>query len=118
MINIRALAVKFKNRLKNDEIKLFRGAVIHALDSNDILFHNHTDENYRYAYPLIQYKLIDHCASIFCIENGVESIGHFFSHYDNRMRIGERGIRLEIDFLRPEIFPIRFTDHLLIYRLK
>ena len=58
MGNIRILTLKFRNQLRPDEIKWFRGAVIHASDKDNVLFHNHTEENYRYAYPLIQYKLI------------------------------------------------------------
>ena len=55
MGNIRILTLKFRNQLQPDEIKWFRGAIIHASDKGNVLFHNHTEENYRYAYPLIQY---------------------------------------------------------------
>lgn len=118
MNNIRILTLKFRNRLQNDEIKWFRGAIIHALDKDNILFHNHTDKNYRYSYPLIQYKRINQCAAILCIEEGVEAIGHFFSHYNNCIRIGDKNVNLEIDYLHPAIFTLQITDHKALYRLK
>lgn len=118
MRNIRTITLKFTNRLQNDEIKWFRGAIIHSLNKNNILFHNHINENYRYSYPLIQYKQINHCAAILCIEEGVEAIGDFFSHYNNHIKIGEQNIHLEIDYLHPAIFTIQITTHITYYRLK
>lgn len=78
MRNIRILTLKFRNQLRPDEIKWFRGAFIHASNKDNVLFHNHTEKNYRYAYPLIQYKLIHRCVAILCVKEGVEAIGHFF----------------------------------------
>lgn len=118
MGNIRILTLKFRNQLRPDEIKWFRGAVIHASDKDNVLFHNHTEENYRYAYPLIQYKLIHRCAAILCVEEGVEAIGHFFSGYTDRVRIGERELRLEIDYLRPAVFSLETTECPVRYRLR
>ena len=118
MGNIRILTLKFRNQLQPNEIKWFRGAVIHTSNKNNVLFHNHTEENYRYAYPLIQYKLIHRCAAILCIEEGVEAIGHFFSHYTDRVRIGEKDLRLEIDYVRPAAFSVEVTEQVFRYRLR
>lgn len=48
------------------EVPLFRGAVIAAVgQESSVLLHNHEGNNYRYAYPLIQYKTAEwqgcHC---------------------------------------------------------
>lgn len=118
MGNIRILTLKFRNQLQPDEIKWFRGAVIHVSDKGNVLFHNHTDENYRYAYPLIQYKLIHRCAAILCIEEGVEAIGQFFSHYTDQVRIGEKDLHLEIDYVRPAAFSVEVTERVFRYRLR
>lgn len=118
MRNIRILTLKFKNQLQQDEIKWFRGAIIHALDKDNVLFHNHTAENYRYAYPLIQYKQIDHCAAILCVEEGVEAIGDLFSHYTNHVRIGGKDVYLEIDYFHPALFPVQMTERPQRYRLR
>ena len=59
------LTIKFSNHISKEEIPLFRGAVISTLEQNNILFHNHNDDNsLRYSYPLIQYKRIGGCAAI------------------------------------------------------
>lgn len=118
MGNIRILTLKFRNQLQPDEIKWFRGAIIHTSEKGNVLFHNHTEENYRYAYPLIQYKLIHRCAAILCIEEGVEAIGHFFSHYTDQVRIGEKDLRLEIDYVRPAAFSVEVTERAFRYRLR
>lgn len=118
MGNIRILTLKFRNQLQPDEIKWFRGAIIHTSEKGNVLFHNHTEENYRYAYPLIQYKLIHRCAAILCIEEGVEAIGHFFSHYTDQVRIGEKDLRLEIDYVRPAAFSVEVTERAFQYRLR
>lgn len=118
MGNIRILTLKFRNQLRPDEIKWFRGAIIHTSEKGNVLFHNHTEENYRYAYPLIQYKLIHRCAAILCIEEGVEAIGHFFSHYTDQVRIGEKDLRLEIDYVRPAAFSVEVTERAFRYRLR
>ncbi|MDR2804596.1 MAG: hypothetical protein LBB85_02990, partial [Dysgonamonadaceae bacterium] len=52
------LVIYFSNSVSQNEISKFRGAVINMLTSNNVLFHNHTDDGLRYAYPLIQYKRI------------------------------------------------------------
>lgn len=117
MSDIRVLTLKFKNQLFNEEIKWFRGAIIHALNKDNILFHNHIDKNYRYAYPLVQYKLINGCAAILCVEEGVEAIGDLFSHYNNHIKVGCKDIHLEIDYLHPSIFSLHRTERMLLYRL-
>lgn len=117
MRNIRILILKFRNQLQPNEIKWFRGAVIHALSKDNVLFHNHIDKNYRYAYPLIQYKLINRCATILCIEEGVEAIGNFFSNYNNLIQIGEKSMSLEIDYLRPSVFLLEVTERVSRYSL-
>ena len=57
----RILILRFKDILHKDEVGLFRGAVLNKIKENsDVLFHNHTEDGFRYAYPLIQYKRINH----------------------------------------------------------
>lgn len=114
----RILIVKFKNTIKNEELKWFRGAIIqHILKKDNILFHNHMGNNFRYSYPLIQYKRIQQCAAIVCIDYGVEAIGNFFTGYDNIMRIGERNEIMEIDYIRPTVYNIQLWNNTFHYRL-
>lgn len=76
--NLNVLVVQFTNELKQTNIPYFRGAVIAALgEQADVLFHNHTENGFRYAYPLIQYKRVKGKAAIVCIKDGTEQIGRF-----------------------------------------
>lgn len=117
MNKVRMLTLKFKNQICSEEVKCFRGAVINALDEDHVLFHNHVEQNYRYSYPLIQYKRIRKCAAIVCIDEGVEAIGHFFSNYQNQLHIGEKLETMEIDFLRPSVFTLQIWNDMFHYRL-
>lgn len=48
-----------EGRLKHGEEQLLRGALVRRLGSgSSTLLHNHTGEGLRFAYPLVQYKII------------------------------------------------------------
>ena len=59
MKKVRILDVSFENEIRSWEVPVFRGAIIATAGRDHTLFHNHKDEGFRYAYPLIQYKRID-----------------------------------------------------------
>ncbi|MDR0981891.1 MAG: hypothetical protein LBM07_01430 [Culturomica sp.] len=102
MEKIRVLLIKFRNELPQTGISAFRGAVNALLQSNNVLFHNHTDEGLRYAYPLIQYKRINRRAALVCIEEGTEAVGEFFGHIQQRVVLGRKETLLEIDTMKAE----------------
>ena len=79
MTEIKTLLIQFDNPIESEEIKFFRAAVISSLQEKDVLFHNHVEEGYRYAYPLIQYKRTHGKAAIFCIGEGVDAIYGYFT---------------------------------------
>jgi hypothetical protein len=56
MDKIKTLTIIFNNEISQQQIPLFRGAIIDTMDNANILFHNHDEDNLRYSYPLIQYK--------------------------------------------------------------
>ncbi len=109
--NIKLLIVKFKNQLTHDEVKYFRGAVIRNLSDKNVLFHNHEEEGLRYAYPLIQYKRMQNCAAIVCLNEGTEVIGNFFSTYQPHFMIGNHPVEMKIDKLNPVFSTIAQTDN-------
>ena len=78
MTRLKTLTIKFDTQLVENEIQRFRGAIIKLLPQKEVLFHNHINDGYRYAYPLIQYKRLNNKAALFCIGEGVENIGVFF----------------------------------------
>ena len=92
MTKIKTLTIQFNTPLKRRELPLFRGAIIAAISTGNILFHNHNEgSTLRYAYPLIQYKRIGGKAAIVCIEEGVEAIGELLVAESNgKMKIGEK----------------------------
>ena len=97
-MKIRTFLIKFTAEIRQSEIPLFRGAINAILEENhSILFHNHTDDGFRYSYPLIQYKRIGGKAAIMCVGEGTEVIGEFFSRQEFIMHLGDRSLTLEIE---------------------
>ncbi len=94
---INILTIQFANEIPQYEIPLFRGAIIHSLGNKSILFHNHEGKNFRYSYPLVQYKRIEGKAAIVCIGKGGENIHELLSTGTTQLRIGEKGVNMRIE---------------------
>jgi len=78
---IHTLSIIFNLHLKQGELEAFRGAVIAIAGRENELFHNHNnhdeeagDNKFHYRYPLINYRIQDHAASLFGINEGTEAI--------------------------------------------
>lgn len=101
---VNTLRIRFKNEIQFKEIVLFRGAVLNKIGEDvNVLFHNHVGVNdFRYSYPLIQYKRINKKAVICCLGEGVECIGEFFMSNGFRMRLGEREVEFEVEGVIPK----------------
>lgn len=112
------LIIRFNNKISQREIPFFRGAVIHAMNDADVLFHNHQGDGFRYSYPLIQYKRINQCAAIFCIEQGTEVIGDFFSETNFSFHIGERKVQMEISSIKASQQIIQLWETTFFYSLR
>ena len=117
---IQVFLVKFTNEISFNEITYLRGAILAALgDKAGLLFHNHIDENaFRYSYPLIQYKRIKGKASVFCIGEGVETIGQFLSLQDFTVSLGNRQIKLEVEAILPKKSLVQIWDSTFRYRVR
>lgn len=116
---VKTLLIRFGNPISQSEIECFRGAVIHAMEDANILFHNHLeDEKLRYSYPLIQYKRINGKAAILCIGEGTEAIGEFFSACDFDVRIGERQVRLEVEKINAGQTLVQLWQDMFTYRIR
>ena len=115
----RILTIRFNNELAAHELPLFRGAVIAALDHKLTLFHNHRDDGgFRFAYPLIQYKILGGKAAIVCIDAGTEAIGEFFASQRFAARIGDRDVELEVAGVRSQQFNVQVWNAEFRYRLR
>lgn len=116
---IRVLVIRFKNEISKAEIKYFRGAVIHAMDNANILFHNHQEDGgFRYSYPLIQYKRINGRAAIVCLGEGTEVIGEFFATQKRQFSFGGREVEMEIENIIPQRIIVQVWDSSFKYHLR
>lgn len=113
----RTLLVKFKNEISQWELPLFRGAVIASMEHANILFHNHIGDNYRYSYPLIQYKRISKHPSIVCINEGADVIGEFFNDFPNEVTLSDKSVNLEIGNVKASTFLIQIWDSSFVYTI-
>lgn len=91
---VRTLIIQFENPISRFEIPYFRGAILSSVNKDSILFHNHIDDGFRYAYPLIQYKRIGGKAAIVAVGEGTDAIGEFFANRPLTIGIGNRTIEL------------------------
>ena len=111
------LIIYFNNEIRNGEIPLFRGAIIHSMENKPLLFHNHAEDGYRYSYPLIQYKRIRGKAAIVCLKQGTEDIGELFSTKLQPLSLGTRVITPTIDKILPRRIRIQIWEKLFSYRI-
>lgn len=115
--SIRQLTIIFKTPLSEFELPFFRGAIIHAIHHPDILFHNHLNNNYRYAYPLIQYKRLHGRAALVCFNEGADVIGELLSQCDFKFQLGDRNVKMEIEAIKADRFRLQIWDAPFKYRV-
>lgn len=116
---IRTLTILTDAEIHQNEIPLFRGAVIKSLGEHpNLYFHNHIDdEKFRYAYPLIQYKRLGGKAAIVCIEDGVDIIGQFLTEVDGTLSIGDRQVACHTDKIQPARVLVQTWEDMFNYHI-
>ncbi len=97
MKKIRILDITFENEIFVYEVPALRGALIKLVGRENILFHNHLNKGYRFAYPLIQYKRINKKPHLFCINDGVDEAHKFFINKQEGLFLGNRPYELKVD---------------------
>ncbi len=117
---IKTLRIIFSTKIRNDEIPLFRGAILSVMkQQSDILFHNHiADKVYNYSYPLIQYKKIHSLASIVAIEEGTEVIGQLLNKDFRSLRIGAERKDFQIECVIPDRVFVQVWQMEFNYRIR
>lgn len=115
---IKTLILQFANELSTNDITKFRGAVIASLKEKNILYHNHIEDRFRYAYPLIQYKRIHQKAAIVCIGDGVKAIHELFASDNFLFKIGEKETEMEMDNVKVYDNEISIFDTIQYYRIR
>lgn len=118
MKKIRVLTIVFDTEIAGHEIPAFRGAVIDKVGKENLLFHNHLNNNqFIYKYPLIQYKMLDRKPAIMCIDFGVDEIHKFFEKRDWSLKISDRWLNMKIDKLHMNQFVMQVWDKKFSYSI-
>lgn len=111
--------LRYSNLMIDSEISQFRGAINSLLHNEPaVLFHNHTDEGFRYAYPLIQYKRINGKAALVCLNKGTEAVALLLSKPNVQCQLQKRSIQLELDSVKAHQHLIQTWDHSFKYYLR
>lgn len=118
MTKIKTLTIQFDTPLRQSEISLFRGAIISAIPSSNVLFHNHNGKSLRYSYPLIQYKRIGGKAAITCIGKGVDAMEELFVNTNLNIRIGRRKVELRIESIMADEVDISKSISPISYKIR
>jgi len=116
---IRTLTIITDAEIHQNEVPLFRGAVIKSLGEHpNVYFHNHLDDDkFRYSYPLIQYKRLGGKAAIVCIEDGVDIIGQFLTEVDGTLTIGDRQIIYNTGKIQPARILVQTWEEMFSYHI-
>lgn len=118
MINgIETLLLQFDIALEPNELSLFRGAINAVLEQHHVLFHNHTEGGYRYAYPLIQYKLLEGKASMIAVGDGIPALQHLLASQHSFLQIGRKMYPLVVERCVPSATELALEDNPQTYLL-
>lgn len=113
---VTTLVARYDTDIAEREIPYLRGAVIQAAGRDNVLLHNHVDEQLRYSYPMVQYKRIDGRAAIVCIDMGLEAIRDIIALNLPQVRLGRRITALPAPALELEETEVALTDEMHTYR--
>ncbi len=114
---MKTLIIQYDTPLKPYEVAAFRGAVNQSMEEANELFHNHTDQGVRYAYPLIQYKRIGNKAAIVCINEGLDAAHALLETHNMTLRIGQRTAPFNLDKCSTHEATLGTTDEPVLYKL-
>lgn len=97
MALVETTIIRFKNCLSQREIEFFRGAIIELASMRDAtLFHNHTDEGFRYDYPMIQYKNLQGRTALVGVNQGASELLWLRPYLNRELNIGIKRIPFEV----------------------
>lgn len=111
------LCVHFRNRIAPAETGFLRGALISRFNDN-VLFHNHVGGNYRYRYPLVQYKSVGGCAAVVGIDEGADALRPLSGSLGLECRLGRRPVSLEVRSVESGWFSVGLSDEMTRYSIR
>lgn len=114
------LSVVFRNQISDNEVPLLRGCILNIMKGcpDNLYYHNHQENNFRYAYPLVQYKTIHHQATMICLDKSVNDCGYLFQSLPCPISLGRRNILLEAAQITPVYFSLDVSEAPISYQLK
>ena len=115
---IKIVTVQFDLPVYNEDLPLFRGAVIETTGRQNDLFHNHRNDAVIYRYPAIQYKKIRGKAALVCFEQGTEAIHEFFSNTDWTMQLGNSKVDIKVEEVKARQFNVGVWETVFTYSLR
>ncbi len=119
MVKLRTILIMFEEPLRYNELNAFRAAIIEKAGRKHILFHNHlNDQQYLYKYPRIQYKIDRSHPIIFCLNEGIDEIHHFFSKPSWDLIIHDKLYKVKVKKLLINQFNMQVWDTHFRYRLQ
>jgi len=114
---IKTLTVVFSNKIDRKELTSFRGAVISSLNEKNVLFHNHLEDGFRYAYPLIQYKRIRGKAAIMGIGEGTKVLDEILSLGQISLELKNKESVFTVEETIAENIGILHSEEMISYQL-
>lgn len=114
---IKKLVVVFDFEIERRQIPAFRASVIEKVGRENVLFHNHLEDQFLYGYPLIQYKAVQRNPTIVCINQGSEEILKFFEQTNWDLRIHEKRVKTEIKNMVFDYFECGFSTKPVRYQI-
>ncbi len=115
---LRVLKVLFNGELNGYELPAFRGAVAKMVGHENILFHNHQEDGFRYRYPLIQYKILHQKPAMVCLKEGIDEMQHLFATSDWGVKIGAKQMELSVSRLDVKLYTVQVWNQMFHYRIR
>lgn len=116
---LRQLIIRFKNRIRHDDIPFLIEAIVrNAMINNDELFHRFILSGTRYCYPFIQFKQMYGRFAFICIGEGTERIDGFFSSAGEPVIVNDKKIVLEIEDVKAERVLIQVWENNFTYSIQ
>jgi len=113
------LQVDFTQPIERHELDAFRGAVGRTVGLDNVLFHNHLEEDkVRYAYPLIQYKRRSGRPLMVCLGDGVDAVPELFKRSDGRLTLNNRPYQLQVADVRVQRYALNISRKKYSYDLR
>lgn len=115
---IKIFIIIFDFEIEKREIPAFRAAMIEKMGRENVLFHNHLENKFRYRYPLIQYKTVRRNPTMICINQGSEDILKLFEQVDLDLVIHGKRAEAKIKHISFDYFQCEFSSRPLRYRIR